>query len=55
MWGERHYDQAGQMEEYWFLDVEGTPVLVEASWGPESTENDIAELRTVVDSLVVTP
>jgi hypothetical protein len=41
--------------EYWFLDVEGTPVLVEASWTPQSPEEDLAELRAMLDTLVITP
>ena len=32
--GERYYKAAGQVVEYWFLDVEGTPVMVEASSAP---------------------
>ena len=36
----------GQVVEYWFLDVEGTPVMVEASWVPgSSSEEDVAELQ----------
>lgn len=53
--GERHYQFAGQIVEYWFLDVEGNPVMVEASWFPESSEDDVAELRAVLDTLVITP
>jgi hypothetical protein len=51
----RFYQADGQMVEYWFLDVEGTPVMVEASWFPSSPEEDIAELREVLDTLVITP
>jgi hypothetical protein len=55
VWGERYYQEAGQIEEYWLLDVEGTPVLVEASWFPESPEADLTDLTAVLDSLVITP
>ena len=42
---ERWYDP-GDMVEYWFLDVEGTPVMIEASWAPGSApEEDVAELQ----------
>lgn len=52
----RHYQAAGQIVEYWFLDVEDTTVMVEATWFPGSSpEEDVAELRKVLDSLVVTP
>jgi len=53
-WG-RYYQEPGQVEELWFLDVEGTPVLVEATWLPEAPEEDVAELRAVLDTLVITP
>jgi hypothetical protein len=54
--GGRYYHQSpGQMVEYWILDVEGTPVLVEASWRAENTEEDLAPLRAALDTLVITP
>jgi hypothetical protein len=43
------------MLEYWFLDVEGAPVMIEATWFPSSPEEDLAELRGVLDTLVITP
>ena len=52
-WGERYYQTAGQVVEYWFLDVEGTPVMVEAS--SESSKADVSELRAVIDTLVISP
>jgi hypothetical protein len=46
----------GDIAEYWFLDVEGTPVMVEATqWSSLPTEEEVAELRAVVDTLVITP
>ncbi len=51
--GERYYQAAGQVVEYWFLDVEGIPVMVEAS--SASGEADVSELRAVLDTLVITP
>jgi hypothetical protein len=51
----RFYQRPGQIVEYWFLDVEGTAVMVEASWFPFSQEEDVAELRAVLDTLVITP
>jgi hypothetical protein len=51
---ERWYDP-GDMVEYWFLDVGGTPVMIEAGWAPGSApEADVAELRAVLDTLVIT-
>jgi hypothetical protein len=51
----RYYQGADQMLEYWFLDVEGAPVMIEATWFPSSPEEDLAELRGVLDTLVITP
>lgn len=46
----------GDIVEYWFLDVEGTPVMVEATqWSSVSTEEEVAGLRAVLDTLVITP
>ena len=55
-WGGRYYQNNGNVVEYWFLDVEGTPVMVEADSFPgTSPEEDVAELQAVLDSLVITP
>ena len=52
----RYYQADGQVVEDWFLDVEGTPVMVEATWFPGSSpEEDVTELRAVLDTLVITP
>ena len=52
----RYYQENGQTVEYWFIDVGDTPVMVEASWFPESSpEEDVAELHAVLDTLVITP
>jgi hypothetical protein len=51
----RYYQGSGQVLEYWFLDVEGTPIMVEATWFLDTPAEAIAELREVLDSLVITP
>ena len=51
----RFYQAPGQVVDYWFLDVEGTPVMVEAASFANSPEEDVAELRAVLDTLVITP
>lgn len=51
----RYYQEAGQILEYWFLDVEGTPVMVEATHFAHSSDEDLAELQAVLDTLVITP
>jgi hypothetical protein len=59
LWGERNYQEEGQIVEYWFLDVEGTTVMVEATRPRESGEEIVtefnAELDAVLDTLVITP
>ena len=63
VWGgptwERYYQAEGQIVEYWFLDVEGTTVMVEATRPPESSEEIATELAadldTLLDTLVITP
>jgi hypothetical protein len=55
VWDERYYQTPEQTIELWFLDVEGTPVLVEATRSASSAEADIAELEVVLDTLVITP
>ena len=51
----RTYQREGQVLEYWFLDVEDAPVMVEAANFPDASESDIAELQEVLDTLVITP
>jgi hypothetical protein len=51
----RYYQRPGQLIEYWVLDVEGTPLLIESSRFHDSPEADIAELQDVLDSIAVTP
>jgi len=57
--GDRHYQAEGQIVEYWFLDVKGTTVMVEATRPPQSSEEIVTELAAaldaLVDTLVVTP
>jgi hypothetical protein len=51
-WG---YTEPGQHEEFWILDVEDSRLVIEASWSPDSPSEDIAELRAVLDSIVIQP
>jgi hypothetical protein len=53
--GRYYHDPEGHVVEYWFLDVDDTPVMVEASWVPSSSEEEVAELQDVLDTLVITP
>ena len=63
VWGgptmERYYQVGGQIVDYWFLDVEGTTVMVEATRPPESNEEIVTELTAdldaLLDTLILTP
>jgi hypothetical protein len=52
---DRYYQAPGQTLELWFVDVEGTPVVVEATTFPTSPAEDVAELEAILDTLVITP
>jgi hypothetical protein len=45
----------GQVEEFWILDVDGTRLMIQAKWFPESPPQDIAEMRKVLDSIRIEP
>jgi hypothetical protein len=49
-WG---YTEPGQHEEFWILDVEDGRLVIEAGWSPDSPSEDVAELRAVLDSIVI--
>jgi hypothetical protein len=51
-WG---YTEPGQHEEFWILDVKDSRLVIEASWSPDSPSEDVAELGTVLDSIVIQP
>ena len=51
-WASDRYQQApGQVDRIWILDVRGTRLVVDASYLPEATDHDRAELETVVKSI----
>jgi hypothetical protein len=45
----------GQVEEFWILDVDGTRLMIQSRWFPESPPEDIAEMRTILDSIRIEP
>lgn len=49
------YTEPGQVEEFWILDVEGKRLVIVANWFPDSPENDVAELREIIESIEITP
>ena len=49
------YSYPGQVEEIWLLDVDGTRLMIEALRSPGSPEGDLAELRSILDSIDIVP
>ena len=49
--GERYQQAAGQLDRVWVLDVAGQTLLVDATYTPDTSAADRAELEQVVRSL----
>jgi len=49
------YTHPGQTEEFWLLDVDGTRLMIVAGRSPQSSEGDLAELRSILDSIDIVP
>jgi hypothetical protein len=49
------YSHPGQSEQIWLLDVEGARLMIVAGTSPGSSAGDIAELRSIVDSIDIVP
>ncbi len=49
--GDRYQQGPGQVDEIWILDVDGNRVVIDAMYMPGSSEEDIAEMRRVVETL----
>ena len=49
------YSEPGQAEEFWLLDVEGQRLMIVAGTSPGSSEADLAELRSILDSIDIVP
>ena len=49
--GERYQQFAGQVDMLWILDVDGQRLVVDATYPPDTTHADRAELMSVVGSL----
>ena len=49
------YTGPGYREEFWILDVEGTRLMIAAERSPGSPEEDLAELRAILDSIRIEP
>jgi hypothetical protein len=49
------YSHPGQAEEFWLLDVNGMRVSIVTLRSPGSSEVDLAELRSILDSIDIVP
>jgi hypothetical protein len=47
--------EPGRTEEFWILDVDGTRLMIEATWSPASPAEDVAEMRAVLDTIRIEP
>jgi hypothetical protein len=47
--------EPGRTEDFWILDVEGTRLMIEANWSPNSPRKDVAEMRAILDSIRIEP
>lgn len=54
-WPGLWYQGPGQMDRLWILDVEGERVVVIATFFPEGSAEDLAELQQVIDSIQIEP
>jgi hypothetical protein len=53
--GAFHGYNAEPVEEFWILDVDGTRLVIEANWSPDSSPADVAEMRAILGSIRVEP
>jgi hypothetical protein len=52
-WGSN--GEPGRTEEFWILDAEGSRLVIEASWSPDSPRQDLAEMRDILHSVRIYP
>ncbi|HEY8018196.1 MAG TPA: hypothetical protein VIG53_01750 [Actinomycetota bacterium] len=49
------YTGPGYTEEFWILDVDGSRLMVAAERSPDPPSQDLAELRDILDSILIEP
>ena len=52
--GQRFQQAPGQMNRYYALDINGTRLVIDESWGTDATAVERTELRALVESLSIT-
>jgi hypothetical protein len=53
--GARGHAKPGERDEVMIVDVDGVRLVIDASTFPGSSEEDVAELRSVIDSIQLAP
>lgn len=53
--GGQRYLVAGELQQLWFLDVDGVPLVIDASLDPGTSARDRAELIQMVESIQIDP
>jgi hypothetical protein len=54
-WPGQWYQGPGQKDRLWILDVEGERIVVIATFFPEGSAQDLAEMQAVIDSIQIEP
>lgn len=47
--------EPGRTEDFWILDVDGTRLVLSATYGPGSQDDDVDELAMIIDSIRIDP
>jgi hypothetical protein len=47
--------EPGRTEDFWILDIDGSRLVIEANWSPNSPRKDVAEMRAILDSIRIEP
>jgi hypothetical protein len=50
-YGGRYVQGPGQIDKLWILDVDGTPLVIDAAYFPETSSEDREELMDIVESV----
>lgn len=51
----RYHQDPGQKDRVWIIDVEGTPVVIDAAFYEGTSAADMAELQAILDSIQIEP
>jgi hypothetical protein len=50
-WAFHGYTGPHEIAEFWILDVDGSRLVIQANWLPDSPTKDIEEMRAILDSI----